>query len=1077
MERNKPALIIGIGGTGMKVLTRVKTELLADSTRGGIPNCIRLLAIDTVSGNIAGEHVSDDQNQISLDPIEFVFLGGDMLGLSSDMSHDKYPQIKSWFDANEIKNYLPTPSFNMILGAGQVRPFGRLAVFNDLLNHPERSRLFNSINNAIKDICSESNELSTLNVFVVASFAGGTGAGMFIDVSWLIRQIAEQDVDLDTNIKGLFVLPEAFGGIPGTSNDPMISNSVASIRELARLMRKADTGYLMYYQGAGSDPVLRERTDKRPFDSVFLFDGRRGMRSLGDNPLESGVVPAISDYISVMIDANTSREFGLINQGLSERGTEGYHATSYSALGTFSYVLPINQIVESLSCRLAMEALEGLLLPDEDGLQDQAVSLLSPDTLDYSEIKRSTPFLKEVFELAECQQLEAITAMAERNTQKWIDILILAENDQLSPINALQELTRKLQDEVEVSQRGEEPKYGIDRILAQVDGFKNEYLGPVDIRQGWRDGGSLKALLGEISRLHQEQFAQLLEKQCLKLLNAGNGPSEGWFGYIEYFLNGLENIFNRYLQVMDEVKGIIEGSYQQTQMASDMARRVLMDKPGGFGAKKRQQAYLQTEQKCVDWERSTQIFNTVISIIEVMRAQTQSVKKEAHEWLRVLGADHESIYGQLHQRRLQLLESLRVGSNIQVRKLIWDSKYEENLYQTHGGNTAENVIKNWIWHLSSVEGGKPRIRLQVGEEMFDINDKSMVQNAVLESARSIFSVVFEQETIMGRLMDEYKNPEDLAQETVEKVESLLQVRGDTVIPSMFLQVPPAETQTEKEYLKEFVAQLQKLRSGEGMKVEVNEADPFTVRSVSTLSSIALEQVVSHQESLRIYRSIIAEANRGKMYQLRRDALHVFPAELNAVRFESRLGLLNQPLRELSNEVVVQLEDIARFKQFVLCWAFGVIREVVDGENRKTVLSQLSDGEEDEIILTNPSSDQPSLLEALHRFNFKGRGVDDRPIDYEKVKMSLENARESNISCMANAVVIPESLEIGQEDQDSARQYIAEIDYLKIEAEKQRKLAEVRGEASVENDLATVFYMILVEKIETLQTNLDKLTGK
>ena len=61
-------------------------------------------------------------------------------------------------------------------------------------------------------------------------------------------------------------------------------------------------------------------------------------------------------------------------------------------------------------------------------------------------------------------------------------------------------------------------------------------------------------------------------------------------------------------------------------------------------------------------------------------------------------------------------------------------------------------------------------------------------------------------------------------------------------------------------------------------------------------------------------------------------MHVFPAEINAVKYEERLGEL------LPQQVVVQLEEPKRFRLFMYCWAYGC----ASGEGRLIYLYGLED---------------------------------------------------------------------------------------------------------------------------------------
>jgi hypothetical protein len=193
-----PALIVGLGGTGTMVATYTKKNLM--ETSGGVWPLkeVKILAFDTdthqpeILGSRALATIpSKDPGSIRLGPGEFHFVGGNVQGLIREVEQGKHSHLRSWLQAEWYLKTLSDKVFNLNEGAGQFRQFGRLAVFKDVQNAPQ-STIYNSLNDVLVKIQRDNPYLNHLQVFVIASLAGGTGAGMFTDIAYLIRKISEQ---------------------------------------------------------------------------------------------------------------------------------------------------------------------------------------------------------------------------------------------------------------------------------------------------------------------------------------------------------------------------------------------------------------------------------------------------------------------------------------------------------------------------------------------------------------------------------------------------------------------------------------------------------------------------------------------------------------------------------------------------------------------------------------------------------------------------------------------------------------------------------------------------------------------
>ncbi|MEM8712403.1 MAG: tubulin-like doman-containing protein, partial [Planctomycetota bacterium] len=180
----KPALLIGLGGTGQWVLTYVKKELL-DYTQGeGVPPEVKLVSFDTTRAIAGKSEAANSEHSpaidgVQLEPGEFFHLGGSIEHYVRDIVERRsHPHIASWLQAKTYLNHLGPGDYLLEDGAGQRRPFGRMAVFKDLESNDQNSTIFGTLRDAIDSIRAKILDDRPVEISIIASLAGGTGAGM-----------------------------------------------------------------------------------------------------------------------------------------------------------------------------------------------------------------------------------------------------------------------------------------------------------------------------------------------------------------------------------------------------------------------------------------------------------------------------------------------------------------------------------------------------------------------------------------------------------------------------------------------------------------------------------------------------------------------------------------------------------------------------------------------------------------------------------------------------------------------------------------------------------------------------------
>lgn len=394
-----PTLIIGLGGTGQWVACHVLKELMElynlEKPEQLDPR-VQILAIDTDFKQVARVGVGQRRagggvavSQTELPKTMQVPVGAKVIAYVKNIQAGQYPDIATWFDA---RWFLEQPEndtlLNLVNGAGQFRPLGRIAVpFNLDLNG---GSLRNALSQAITRITQADQNIRSLTVCLTGSLCGGTGAGLAVDVAHLVQSIA---APLTVNVQGYLVLPNAFEGTVPPAPDKgaaIRQRAFAAMRELRRFSRevKFDLGYQMYYAGVANaqDRILRGSVKTALFSMLHYFDGgliRYGKDKdgrevpLGNAEIKHGMAPLIAEAILLWVDGRTSSELLSHTTNLSATkvskvatGRLDPKAAVAGGMGVFSLQLPLMHFQEEWACDLGRDVLKKFLGVSAEGAED-----------------------------------------------------------------------------------------------------------------------------------------------------------------------------------------------------------------------------------------------------------------------------------------------------------------------------------------------------------------------------------------------------------------------------------------------------------------------------------------------------------------------------------------------------------------------------------------------------------------------------------------------------------------------------------------------------------------------------------
>ncbi len=264
-----PTLLIGLGGTGKEVLLRLRRKIVEGyGTLDRLP-FLRFMHIDTDKNQTASEQydlrMSDDplyrEVKFSVtERIDLTVAGG----TGKYVAHlSNFPSIQRWFPSGSKITQLG----DLHEGAGQVRIASRLGFF-DAANHQKITGRLEQCRRELSDasILAEAARFgfnfnaTNTRVVIVASLAGGTGSGTFLDTGFLARRYFPEAERV-----GILLLPGFFSGYAGAER--VRANGYAALMELNHYT----FGHPFTADWNGHEA---ERMVPPPFSSTYLIDGR-----------------------------------------------------------------------------------------------------------------------------------------------------------------------------------------------------------------------------------------------------------------------------------------------------------------------------------------------------------------------------------------------------------------------------------------------------------------------------------------------------------------------------------------------------------------------------------------------------------------------------------------------------------------------------------------------------------------------------------------------------------------------------------------------------------------------------------
>ena len=262
-DERTAVLFVGLGGSGADALLRikdqVKTRMILPADKSGAPVAdqpknIGYLEIDTDNSGQAATYGTAHFDQF----------GKEFCDISVKSTPDVIADIKKakavgeecwqWFD-DDVNQVAGSK------GAGGIRQIGRMLLMNNI------TKVINAVSGKIDLLTQNNPDIERLLIYVFSGISGGTGAGTFLDMAYILRKIAKTK-NPNVNIMGYLFMTDV-NELNGGKKEALRTNGFSCLKELDYWMSSGEHED-RYYQKFPNGFELNEHDC--PFDFCHLLD-------------------------------------------------------------------------------------------------------------------------------------------------------------------------------------------------------------------------------------------------------------------------------------------------------------------------------------------------------------------------------------------------------------------------------------------------------------------------------------------------------------------------------------------------------------------------------------------------------------------------------------------------------------------------------------------------------------------------------------------------------------------------------------------------------------------------------------
>ena len=759
----RPAIVIGLGGTGQWVLTFLKKELL-EISGGTLPAGVKLLSFDTTTRTAAETGQTSKRDKAEdiragavrlIEGKEFIPIGDNAGTLAGEIAAGKHSHLQ-WFPAKSFLSKLSPAAFNTKEGSGQMRQMGRISLFRDLDSF-QRSEILSRLRAAMQDLHGKVSSDMQLEIIIVSSLAGGTGAGMLVDLAYLARAQAAKMVANNYVVRGFFVLPRAFTtGGSGEGRD-MLARSFAAWRELDRFMIVSERYGLRQINYHETNQDLRIPLDRRAYDVSYMVDpARQTVNSLDNVRAEEGLFPGLAHVVSAILDEKAGKEYTeFITTNLAGKLAQLPRRPYHSTVGSYTLKVPVYYVQEKFSHQLALDVLREFVAPviddkghvigvsenrnrevpeGQDGVQS-ALKFMLASAINIS--GRELPNTKFLPLLAEVREKEGLrnNAMVQQiarggltvgSSRYFLGLTDIGQDDEGKFVmrDIADELNHPIWRDVTPSRiAGDTPDSAYSRIKNRVPQVRQEHYG-VDTASGERLRGKYGMVLEQAKNAQVARFRSLLQAYTFYALNGDSTDvrvARGRkIGYVRSFYAGLIDTFDYFVKFLNTVRQtrneglrLAVRTRQRAESAFREYERLRAKKSwlhfwDNFthpDAHRAQRNYLLAEQRDIDVRKDDILLDVLAETTLAMQAIAEKSLGDIQNWIAhlVTGDQNLKING-LYPEVIDSLGNVNVNHQIDKRLDKISQLVGEHEYKTDEKHVIES-LNRLKWQVSDVSDG------------------------------------------------------------------------------------------------------------------------------------------------------------------------------------------------------------------------------------------------------------------------------------------------------------------------------------------------------------------------------------
>ncbi|GAA4609038.1 hypothetical protein BJY16_007135 [Actinoplanes octamycinicus] len=715
-----PALVIGLGGTGSAAAAHLKARLATeqrwqdldrdasapargDSRPYDWPILLRALDVDRRN--------RPRVDGLSLDAdVEDLYLNGSIGGMIDKIRQGRetaeafYPTVVPWFGPEDARRIRDDEALDFLSeGAGQIRSFGRLSFFADVLGSaPVTKRLEDAL-----DQLTRVHADVTPNIYIITSTAGGTGAGILLDVLATLQRM-RQAHGADFSVTLFCVLSGAFRKrLDGPQRQRSEANGYALLRELDRLMH-VGREHPADFRWAPRDA---HQMTAAPVQYTYFIDGRRSRsaarRLEGFGPeTVSPVAVADAVYAHLLPTVGAAFSSYRVNARQYRQGATDL----YSTFGVYMIEYAWEPVIRGLVSRAALEVLQQLPAKAARSLGDD-VSQFLLGSMDIPDADGALP----------PPVLQELDSEPAREGLLGPTVSWLQSRDGGVPYPEAPNLLLPFEDitSFRTDHRGQ---VVIDRTQETVRAFWGDRDVPLALktRQQWHP------VAGHHEKLIDQDWAVALRGAVARVMSRRDGGPRTGLAFLDLIRDRLEMYRAR-----------VENAPRQDPAHLKAARDYAEEKARedrGFRRGRHQLDYLGAEYALLLAHIQADCHERTLRMLDRMAQEVNAVRGETDRWRATVDDAAQALAQQIEDVRKERRDAEKFPLRHVVPQ-VDDRDTEQWLYE-RSVSSLDTVAEAMAWRVTTGPGGRPGLVLAGARPAPPVDQ---VIDALAARARPIFA--------------------------------------------------------------------------------------------------------------------------------------------------------------------------------------------------------------------------------------------------------------------------------------------------------------------------------------------------